>query len=122
MTPATATPTRRRPPRRRPTRPPASVRITVGTPPNATARERRLIRDTLRMFLAGTMETADVELNGGGSIVVTVGYSGVALNAGPLTAAAWALQTLDEAIPDDSPLADVIAAGNVKATACEAIR
>ena len=85
----------------------------------AAAREARIaVRDALRVYLAARMNGADVEATGS-AVVVTAGYHGHALNAGALTAAAWAAQCLDEAIPDDSPLAAILAEGGIRITTTE---
>lgn len=119
----TATRPRRRNPRRRPTRPPVRVRVTIPAP-GSTRKELELLRDTLRMVLAERMNGAEVEHRGSGTsarVVIELAYSGVALNAGPLTALAWALETIDQCVPDDSPLGDVIADLGVRVTT-EAVR
>lgn len=123
MTPATKAKRARAPRRRRPTRPPVAVRVTIPAP-GTPRKDLELLRDTLRMVLAARMNGGRVERRGSGAgarVVVEVDYSGVALNAGPLTALAWTLDLLDQAIPDDSPLAEVIAELGVRVTA-EVIR
>lgn len=119
----TATRPRRRSGRRRPTRPPVRVRVTIPAP-GSTRKDLELLRDTLRMVLARRVNGAEVEVRGsgaGGRVVVELTYTGVALNAGALTAAAWALQTVDEAVPDDTPLGDLIAELGIR-VAIEAVR
>lgn len=115
---STAANPRRRNPRRRPTRAPVRVRVTIPAP-STSRKDLELLRDTLAMVIAARMNNATVEHRGSGTsarVIIEIGYSGVALNAGPLTAAAWALDSLDQAIPDDSPLADVVADLGVRIT------
>lgn len=77
---------------------------------------RNYARDLVRELVAHRMPRSSVEQRASVGIVITDTYHGPALNAGALTAAAWLLQTLDECVPEDSPLSELIARGGVGVT------
>lgn len=78
-----------------------------------SAEVRVRMRDVVRDLIKTRLPSATVEQRVDQGIVITTDYHGPALNAGPLTAAAWLLYTLDECVPEDSPLAELLAGGQV---------
>lgn len=98
----------------------ANVRVRVLIELPGFAREslevRNHARDIVRELIRTKLPGAVVEQRADQGISIRTDYHGPALNAGALTAASWVLWSLDDAVPEDSPLSELIAGGTVSVT------